>query len=171
MYAKMQESGLIQMISMVCTSSVWLPRRVLIFIKPWTRGEHCWPPLLARISAPALASSSPTPGLSHRMVFTFLILPLADLVLNPLQCSAILGRCRYTTVLQLFPLVCFSLGIITCSYPHGELSSRREPPHYLQGITSWWGCAWSFYLKLTISLCKILTFFWPFHEAGRILIL
>ena len=28
-----------------------LPRRVLIFIKPWTRGEHCWPPLLARISA------------------------------------------------------------------------------------------------------------------------
>ena len=28
-----------------------------------------------------------------------------------------------------------------------------------------------FYLKLTISLCKLLTFFWPLHEAGRILIL
>ena len=28
-----------------------LPRRVLVFIKPWTRGEYCWAPLLARIPA------------------------------------------------------------------------------------------------------------------------
>ena len=44
-----------------------LPRRVLIFIKPWTRGEHCWPPLLARISAYHRELSWPFP---HRVKVT-----------------------------------------------------------------------------------------------------
>ena len=61
----------------------------------------------------------PPLGPSDRVLCTFPTAPLTALVLSPLQRSALLGRGRPSTVLRLFPLFRFSLGIIASSYPPG----------------------------------------------------